>query len=166
MHLHAIGGEQVLLCRVAYEPGKQVPRHAHEHTEQVMVDHRGLGDDDDRRRDARRSARATSSCVNRGIEHELYSEDGVTFFEALAPVPLDHVPDRERDLVLGRGRRDARRALSVGEFDGKVALVTGGASGIGAARWRCCSSAAPQVASFDLDASALAGRRRCRSTAT
>ena len=25
----------------------------------------------------------------------------VTFFEALSPVPLDHVPDRERDLVLG-----------------------------------------------------------------
>ena len=39
-------------------------------------------------------------CVNRGIEHELYSEGGVTFFEALSPVPLDHVPDRERDLVL------------------------------------------------------------------
>jgi hypothetical protein len=39
--------------------------------------------------------------MNRGVEHELYSESGVTFFEALAPVPLDHVPDRERDLVLG-----------------------------------------------------------------
>jgi hypothetical protein len=25
----------------------------------------------------------------------------VTFFEALAPVPLDHVPERARDLVLG-----------------------------------------------------------------
>jgi quercetin dioxygenase-like cupin family protein len=42
-------------------------------------------------------------CVNRGIEHELYSENGVTFFEALAPVPLDHVPDRNRDLVLANG---------------------------------------------------------------
>jgi quercetin dioxygenase-like cupin family protein len=42
-------------------------------------------------------------CVNRGIEHELYSESGVTFFEALSPVPLDHVPDRERDLVLAEG---------------------------------------------------------------
>ena len=39
--------------------------------------------------------------VNRGVEHELYSEDGVTFIEALAPVPLDHIGDRERDLVLG-----------------------------------------------------------------
>ena len=36
VRLHAIGGEQVLLCRVQYEPGKQVPWHAHEHTEQVM----------------------------------------------------------------------------------------------------------------------------------
>ncbi len=39
--------------------------------------------------------------INRGVQHSLYSENGVTFFEALAPVPLDHVPDRERDLVLG-----------------------------------------------------------------
>jgi quercetin dioxygenase-like cupin family protein len=39
--------------------------------------------------------------VNRGVEHELVSEVGVEFFEALAPVPVDHVPDRERDLVLG-----------------------------------------------------------------
>ena len=39
--------------------------------------------------------------VNRGLEHELHSPAGVTFFEALSPVPLDHVPDDERDLVLG-----------------------------------------------------------------
>jgi quercetin dioxygenase-like cupin family protein len=39
--------------------------------------------------------------VNRGLEHELFSAEGCTFFEALAPVPLDHVGDRERDLVLG-----------------------------------------------------------------
>ena len=32
--------------------------------------------------------------VNRGVEHELYSPAGVTFVEALSPVPLDHVPDR------------------------------------------------------------------------
>ena len=30
VRLHAIGGDQVLLCRVSYEPGKQVTRHAHE----------------------------------------------------------------------------------------------------------------------------------------
>ena len=39
--------------------------------------------------------------VNRGIEHELFSEHGVTFIEALSPVPLDHIGDRGRDLVLG-----------------------------------------------------------------
>ena len=39
--------------------------------------------------------------VNRGVEHELHSAGGVTFVEALAPVLLDHVPDSERDLVLG-----------------------------------------------------------------
>jgi hypothetical protein len=39
--------------------------------------------------------------VNRGIEHELRSDEGCSFIEALAPVPLDHVADRELDLVLG-----------------------------------------------------------------
>jgi hypothetical protein len=29
------------------------------------------------------------------------SEEGVTFVEAMAPVPRDHIPDPERDLVLG-----------------------------------------------------------------
>jgi quercetin dioxygenase-like cupin family protein len=98
--LHAIGGEQVLLCRVVYEPGKTVERHAHEHTEQLMAIVDGsvevtIGDET-------RTLAAGDACVmNRGVEHELYSEGGVTFFEALAPVPLDHVADREADLVLG-----------------------------------------------------------------
>ena len=39
--------------------------------------------------------------VDPGIEHELHSPGGVTFVEALAPVLRDHVPDAERDLVLG-----------------------------------------------------------------
>ena len=39
--------------------------------------------------------------VNRGIEHELTTEGGMTFVEALSPVLRDHVPDAERDLVLG-----------------------------------------------------------------
>jgi quercetin dioxygenase-like cupin family protein len=100
VRLHAAGGEQVLLCRVTYEAGKQVTRHAHEHTEQVMLILDGEvtmtveGET--------RTLRAgDTAVVNRGLEHELYSEPGVTFIEALAPVPLDHVPDRERDLVLG-----------------------------------------------------------------
>ena len=37
VHIRAIGGEQVCLCKATYEPGKQVPLHSHEHTEQVMV---------------------------------------------------------------------------------------------------------------------------------
>ncbi len=100
--LHAIGGDQVLLCRVRYEAGKQVPRHAHEHTEQLMFVLEGsvrmtIGDE------TRELRSGDVVCVNRGIEHELYSEHGVAFFEALAPVPLDHVPDRDRDLVLAEG---------------------------------------------------------------
>jgi quercetin dioxygenase-like cupin family protein len=98
--LHAIGGEQVLLLRVTYAPGKFVPRHAHAEAEQAMVILEGevditIGDET-------RHLVAGDTCVmNRGIEHELHSEGGVTFFEALSPVPLDHVPDRDRDLVLG-----------------------------------------------------------------
>jgi quercetin dioxygenase-like cupin family protein len=104
VRLHAIGGDQVLLCRVQYEPGKQVTRHAHEHTEQLMAVVEGtvrmtIGDE------TRELVPGDVVCVNRGIEHELYSEGGVTFFEALAPVPLDHVPDKQRDLVLADGGR-------------------------------------------------------------
>jgi quercetin dioxygenase-like cupin family protein len=100
VRLHAIGGEQILLCRVTYEPGKQVPDHNHEHTEQVMAIIEGevkitvAGNT--------RDVKAGDVIViNRGVQHSLYSENGVTFFEALAPVPLDHVPDQDRDLVLG-----------------------------------------------------------------
>ena len=98
--VHSIGGEQVLLCRVRYEPGTTVRRHAHEQTEQVMVIVDGdvtmtVGDE------TVTLGRDDVVVVNRGVEHELRSEGGVTFFEALAPVPLDHVGDREQDLVLG-----------------------------------------------------------------
>jgi quercetin dioxygenase-like cupin family protein len=98
--LHAVAGEQVLLGRVVYDPGTRVARHAHEHSEQVMAITEGevtvtVGEET-------RTLRTGDVCVvNRGVEHELDSPGGVTFFEALAPVPLDHVPDRERDLVLG-----------------------------------------------------------------
>ena len=100
MTLHAIGGEQLLLCRVTYEPGKRVPLHAHEHTEQVMAIVDGQVEMTIEG-ETRTLAAGDVVVVNRGLAHELYSEGGVTFFEALAPVPLDHVPDRERDLVLG-----------------------------------------------------------------
>ncbi len=98
--LQAIGGDQVLLCRVVYAPGTTVRRHAHEATEQVMwiVDGTMSMTVDD---ETRRLGPGDLVVVNRGVEHELSSENGVTFVEALAPVPRDHVPDAERDLVLG-----------------------------------------------------------------
>lgn len=100
VELHAVGGDQVLLCRVSYGPGTGVPRHAHDRCEQVMAIVEGevdmtIGNE------TRRLRAGDVVVVSRGLEHELHSEDGCTFFEALAPVPLDHVPDRERDLVLG-----------------------------------------------------------------
>lgn len=108
--LHASGGEQVLLCRVHYEPGADVPRHSHEHTEQVMLMLEGememtVGTE------TRTIGAGDSVVVNRGVEHELRSEGGCAFIEALSPVPLDHVPDPERDLVLGpdRGRYHVER---------------------------------------------------------
>jgi quercetin dioxygenase-like cupin family protein len=100
VYLHAIGGEQVLLCRVTYESGKDVPEHSHEFSEQVMaiID----GEVTVRTESEERNVTAGDVVViNRGQPHSLFSATGVTFFEALAPVPLDHVPDRERDLVLG-----------------------------------------------------------------
>jgi quercetin dioxygenase-like cupin family protein len=98
--LHPIAGDQVFLGRVTYEPGTTVKRHSHEHTEQAMLVIEGavsmtIGD-------RTQEMRPGDACiVNRGVEHELHSELGVTFIEALAPVPLDHIGDRERDLVLG-----------------------------------------------------------------
>jgi quercetin dioxygenase-like cupin family protein len=98
--IHAIGGDQVLLCRVRYDPGKRVRRHAHDHTEQLVAVVEG--EVEVSAEGETRTLRAGDvACFNRGVEHELYSAAGVTFFEALAPVPLDHVPDRDRDLVLG-----------------------------------------------------------------
>jgi mannose-6-phosphate isomerase-like protein (cupin superfamily) len=100
VRLHAIGGEQVLLCRVQYAPGKQVPWHAHEDTEQVMWIIEG-GVEMTIEDETQTLRPGDVVVVNRGLHHKLYSPGGVTFIEALAPVPLDHVPDRELDLVLG-----------------------------------------------------------------
>ncbi len=100
VRLHAIGGEQVLLCRVSYEPGKQVPWHAHEHTEQVMLVLEGEVEMTIEE-ETRTLKEGDVVVVNRGLHHKLYSKGGVTFMEALAPVPLDHVPDKRLDLVLG-----------------------------------------------------------------
>jgi quercetin dioxygenase-like cupin family protein len=98
--LRAIGGDQVLLCHVTYDPGTTVHRHSHETTEQVMwiVDGSLTMTIGGERREL---GAGDVVVVNRGVEHELFSEGGVTFLEALAPVPRDHVPDAVRDLVLG-----------------------------------------------------------------
>ncbi len=100
VRIHAAGGEQVLMCRVNYEPGFGVGMHAHQHTEQVMVVTHGeleLTVDGETR-----MLRAGDwAVINRGVEHAVRTENGAQFFEALSPVPLDHVPDRARDLVLG-----------------------------------------------------------------
>ena len=98
--IHAIGGEQVLMCHVTYAPGTTVARHSHPEAEQVMWIIEGsvrmtVGDE------TSELAAGDVVVVNRGVEHELHSEAGMTFVEALAPVPRDHVPDAERDLVLG-----------------------------------------------------------------
>jgi quercetin dioxygenase-like cupin family protein len=100
VHIHAIGGEQVLLCRVRYEPGKQVPWHVHEDTEQVMIITDGEVEMTIEDETATLKA-GDVVVVNRGLRHKLFSEEGVGFIEALAPVPLDHVPDKGLDLVLG-----------------------------------------------------------------
>ncbi len=98
--LHGIAGDQVFLGHVTYEPGTTVRRHSHEATEQAMLILSGslemtIGDET-------RTMRTGDVCiVNRTVEHELHSAEGVVFIEALGPVPLDHIPDRERDLVLG-----------------------------------------------------------------
>jgi quercetin dioxygenase-like cupin family protein len=98
--LHAIGGEQALMCHVRYEPGTTVPRHSHPEAEQLMWIVEGdvtmtVGGE------TRELGPGDVVVVNRGVEHELHSEGGLTFVEALAPVPRDHVPDPARDLVLG-----------------------------------------------------------------
>ena len=98
--LRAIAGDQVFLGHVTYAPGTSVARHAHDHTEQVMLVLDGsvtmtIG------AESRELGVGDVCVVNRGVEHELHSAGGVTFVEALGPVPLDHIPDRGRDLVLG-----------------------------------------------------------------
>jgi unsaturated pyranuronate lyase len=98
--LRAVAGEQLLLGHVTYAPGTTVARHAHPESEQAMWIVEGsltmtVGDE------TAKLGPGDVVVVNRGIEHELVSAEGVTFVEAMSPVPRDHVPDPERDLVLG-----------------------------------------------------------------
>ncbi len=98
--LQSIGGEQILLCQVQYEPGAEVKRHSHEHSEQLMWmlsgelqmnvggESRTLGEGD-------------CVVINRGVDHALSTSTGCRFLEAMSPVPKDHVADPANDLVLG-----------------------------------------------------------------
>jgi len=98
--LRAIAGEQVFLGHVTYAPGTVVARHAHPEAEQAMWIVEGS-----MRMTVRDETRDLGPgdvvVVNRGVEHELVSEEGVTFVEAMSPVPRDHIPEPKRDLVLG-----------------------------------------------------------------
>jgi len=100
VNIHAAGGEQVLVCRVNYDAGFGVGSHSHEHTEQVMIV--SEGELELTVEGETRILRAGDwAVIGKGIEHAVRTEDGAQFWEALSPVPLDHVPDRDRDLVLG-----------------------------------------------------------------
>jgi quercetin dioxygenase-like cupin family protein len=101
VNINAVGGEQVLVCRVNYDPGFGVPTHSHEHTEQVMVVTEGELELTVAGQGTRTLGVGDWAVINRGVEHSVRTLDGAQFIEALAPVPLDHVPDRDRDLVLG-----------------------------------------------------------------
>jgi quercetin dioxygenase-like cupin family protein len=98
--LRAIAGDQVFLGRVTYEPGTTVARHSHEHTEQVMLMLEGEIEMTIEE-ETRTIGPGDVVVVNPGLRHTLHSPNGAVFMEALAPVPLDHVPDRELDLVVG-----------------------------------------------------------------
>ena len=74
---------------------------AHEHTEQVMVVTEGELELTVAGQGTRTLGVGDWAVINRGVEHSVRTQDGAQFIEALAPVPLDHVPDRDRDLVLG-----------------------------------------------------------------
>jgi quercetin dioxygenase-like cupin family protein len=100
VNINAVGGEQVLVCRVNYNAGFGVGTHAHEHTEQVMIVSEGeleLTVEGE----TRVLRPGDWAVIGKGVEHSVHTESGAQFWEALSPVPLDHVPDRDRDLVLG-----------------------------------------------------------------
>lgn len=98
--IHAIGGSQVLMCRVNYEPGAVIPLHSHPESEQLM--YVVSGDVTLVVEGEASTLRAGDvAVVNKGKEHTLTTEGGCQFIEALSPVPADHVPDPKRDLVLG-----------------------------------------------------------------
>jgi hypothetical protein len=93
--LHAIGGDQVLLCRVSYDAGKEVPWHTHEEAEQVMLVLEGeveLTIEEETRTLAPGDVVVVSAASPSPVLRRRH-------YGGACPVPLDHVPDL--DLVLG-----------------------------------------------------------------
>jgi quercetin dioxygenase-like cupin family protein len=108
--IHAIGGEQVMICHVEYAPGTRVRGTRIPTAEQVMWIVDGdvtmtVGDE------TKTLGAGDVVVVNRGVEHELYSEGGMTFVEALAPVLATTCPTRGATSCSAAGRLPARREL-------------------------------------------------------
>ena len=51
--------------------------------------------------ETRDAAAGRRAVIGKGVEHAVRTESGVAVLGGVSPVPLDHVPDRDRDLVLG-----------------------------------------------------------------
>ena len=84
VQIHAIGGDQALMCRVGDEPGTTtaVRRDTFTSTRVLMVIVEGdvtmtIGDE------TKTLGPGDVAVVNRGVEHELHTEGGLVFFEAL-----------------------------------------------------------------------------------
>ena len=101
VHMNADRRRAGLLCHVRYEPGKQVPLHAHEHTEQVMVIIEG-GDGDGRGRAARARARRRRGDQPRPRALAVLRARRDVLRGARARAARPH-PGQQRDLVLADG---------------------------------------------------------------
>ena len=124
VHLHAIGGEQVLLCQVQYGPGKQVPWHNHENTEQVMII--TGGEVEMTIEDETKTLKAGDVVVvNRGLHHKLYSENGVIVHRsARAGAARPRARPGPRPRARPRRRRAARGEVGVPPGDALQASGT------------------------------------------
>src|SRR5258708_32924779 len=95
VHLHAIGGEQVLLCQVEYLPGKRVPWHNHEVTEQVMIITGGEVEMTIEEETKTLQAGGVGGAT-RGLHHKLYSPRRGAFTATPAPAPPGPRPGTTR----------------------------------------------------------------------
>ena len=81
-------------------PGLRRRTHSHEHTEQVMIVSEGeleLTVEGE----TRMLRPGDWAVIGKGVEHAVRTEERRAVLGGALPVPLDHVPDRDRDLVLG-----------------------------------------------------------------